>query len=374
MGGPLVGLSDVGKFVDQLNELEADAQVLVGDMADGPPSDRSDELAPIGRLNAPDGAYYVTGNHEYSHGSTGNDWLRWMESQGVTVLNNTGLTLPRWPDGESVEIGKGRFQKCTGKDTFDLLGVVDKAACRNDPELCERGRVDVAVAAAKAKLRPAEAAQLGTPARASLPLAHQPLDADSAAEAGLTAHVAGHTHGGQIWPIHWSTYLVNKGRIAGGYKISRGKEPCDGADQKDQADFGRSDRWMQLYVGEGAVGWGPRLRFWAQTEITLFTLVPPNEVGGSASAFLTTDSNHPARLGGLVASVLLIVGVAVLCVSNLLDGRALWIEASSAIDTQKHATPETILVIGVETVASEASSSEASQVHSHKKQVDVAVL
>jgi predicted MPP superfamily phosphohydrolase len=196
-GGPVVGLTDVGEYVDALNALKPDAEVLVGDMADGPPAERGDELAPVSRLNAPDGSFFVTGNHEYGHGSTGNDWLRWMESHGVVPLNNTGLALPRPPQSRA----SSRFPDCTAADTFDLLGVVDRKACRgrDDQSLCERGRVQLAVAAAKAKLQPAQAAQLGTAARASLLLAHQPLDADSAAEAGLTAQVAGHTHGGQIW-------------------------------------------------------------------------------------------------------------------------------------------------------------------------------
>ena len=298
-GGPIVGATDVANYVTQLNALNADVEVLVGDFADGPPADRADELAPLAQLNALDGRYFVTGNHEYLHGSTGNDWLLWMGTVGVTSLNNTGLTLP-----PAAAVGAGqRWPACTASDSFDLLGVVDKTACNNEPQLCDRGRVKIAVASAKATLGAAEAAQLGTPARASLLLAHQPLDADAAAEAGLTAQVAGHTHGGQIWPIHWSTYLVNKGRVAGDFEVSRG----DGGDS-----------FLRLYVGEGAVGWGPRLRLWAQTEITLLTLVPVEE-----QAELTSDSSHSSQFGGLLASVLLIAAVGVFCISKLLVGRDL---------------------------------------------------
>ena len=76
----------------------------------------------------------MTGNHEYYHGSTGNDWLRWMESQpSVTVLNNTGVTLPvrgRRPGQRETERGREeRFPDCRESDTFDLLGVVDRTAC-----------------------------------------------------------------------------------------------------------------------------------------------------------------------------------------------------------------------------------------------------
>ena len=57
--------AEVAKLVAQLNSLNADAQVLVGDLADGPPKYIADELAPLADLDAPDGAFFVTGNHEY---------------------------------------------------------------------------------------------------------------------------------------------------------------------------------------------------------------------------------------------------------------------------------------------------------------------
>ncbi len=325
-GGPVVGRTNVQQYVDQLNALNADAQLLVGDMADGPPADRGDELAPVSQLDAPDGVYYVTGNHEYMHGSSGKDWLRWMARQpSVTVLNNTGVTLPvrfRRPDGGF------RFPDCQDSDTFDLLGVVDKTACLHDQSLCEKGRVNLAKAAAKAKLDPDQAAQLGTPARASLLLAHQPLDADSAAEAGITAQVAGHTHGGQIWPIHWSTYLGNKGRVAGGFSISRAHQATTTPDMHlyvstyvayrylNSARLPLSDVTIVSQVGEGAVGWGPRLRLWSNSEITLLTLVPATAHADT----ITTDSRHPSQTGGLVGSVLIITSIACACVSMLANG------------------------------------------------------
>ena len=80
---------------------------------------------------------------------------------------------------------------------------------------------------------------------------------------------------------------------------------------------------MQLYVGEGAVGWGPRLRFWAQTEITLLTLVPTSEDAGAPSSSMETDSSHPSQTGGLLASVLLIGSVAYVLVRQMLVARGL---------------------------------------------------
>lgn len=127
-------------------------------------------------------------------------------------------------------------------------------------------------------------------------------------------------------PIHWSTYLVNKGRVAGGFEVTRG-----GAFEEEVEGIGP----MQLYVGEGAVGWGPRLRFWAQTEITLLTLVPAApEDAGAPSSSMETDSSHPSQTGGLLASVLLIGSVAYVVVRQMLVARGLLEKARGPTDTE----------------------------------------
>ena len=64
-------------------------------------------------LRAPDGVYFVTGNHEYLHGATGLDWMRWMNETGLTVLNNDAVTLPGAGENST------RWDGCAG--SFDLL-------------------------------------------------------------------------------------------------------------------------------------------------------------------------------------------------------------------------------------------------------------
>lgn len=168
--GPLVGRTEVARLVAQLNALDADVEVLVGDFADGPPRYIADELAPLAGLDAPDGAFFVTGNHEYFHGSTGIDWVQWFDRQlpGVMPLNDTGVTLPRSHSTVS------RFGGCTG-ETFDLLGTNDFG---------QGDHIVETITSAKAKLPPSTARQVATPERASLLLAHQPRSANRAAESG----------------------------------------------------------------------------------------------------------------------------------------------------------------------------------------------
>ena len=64
-------------------------------------------------LRAPDGVYFVTGNHEYLHGATGLDWMRWMNETGLTVLNNDAVALPGAGENST------RWDGCAG--SFNLL-------------------------------------------------------------------------------------------------------------------------------------------------------------------------------------------------------------------------------------------------------------
>src|SRR5262249_34846936 len=65
-------------------------------------------------------------------------------------------------------------------------------------------------------------------------------------------------HGGQIWPFH---YLVR-------------------LDQPTVAGLTRHGARTQLYTSRGTGFWGPPLRIFAPSEITLLTLVSPQRPGG----------------------------------------------------------------------------------------------
>lgn len=81
-------------------------------------------------------------------------------------------------------------------------------------------------------------------------LSHQPRAIYSAAQAGVGLVLAGHTHGGQIWPF---TYLV------------RLQQPfLEGLHRVDRT---------QLYVSPGTGYWGPPMRLGTRAEITKITLV-----------------------------------------------------------------------------------------------------
>lgn len=87
--------------------------------------------------------------------------------------------------------------------------------------------------------------------RFNILLYHKPLGLQDAAEAGVDLMLSGHTHGGQIWPFH----LAVKSHF-----------------RRHKGAFFHGD--TQLYVSEGTGTWGPALRLFSQSEITLVELSP----------------------------------------------------------------------------------------------------
>ena len=58
----------VARIVEAVNALEADVIALTGDFVDGPVHELAPHTAPLARLRARYGAFFVTGNHEYYSG------------------------------------------------------------------------------------------------------------------------------------------------------------------------------------------------------------------------------------------------------------------------------------------------------------------
>ena len=87
---------------------------LTGDLVDGSVEHLSDGIAPLGDLDAKDGVYFVTGNHEYYSGAR--SWCKKMADLGATVLLNAHHLIER---------GSGRLL---------IAGVTDYRAGRMLPQ------------------------------------------------------------------------------------------------------------------------------------------------------------------------------------------------------------------------------------------------
>lgn len=156
--GPLIQAGFVERVVAATHALAPDLVVITGDLVDGSVARLASEVAPLGRLRARHGVYFVTGNHEYFSGADA--WVEHLRGLGIVVLRN-----------ERVRIG--------GDDGFDLAGVDDFRARTHDVAAALRGR---------------------DPQREVVLLAHQPRSVHEAARHGVGLQISGHTHGGQIFP------------------------------------------------------------------------------------------------------------------------------------------------------------------------------
>ena len=214
--GPTIKRNFLDAIVDRVNGLNGDAIAMTGDLVDGSVAQLAEHTAPLARLQARDGVFFVTGNHEYYSGATA--WIAELRRLGLTVLMNQHVLRER--DGATVMIA----------------GVADFTAHLFDPG----HRSDPQQAAAGAP--PGIAVRIL--------LAHQPRTALDAADAGYHLQLSGHTHGGQFFP--WNLFVpLQQPYVAGLQKL----------------------RTMWVYTSRGTGYWGPPKRFGAPSEITRVKLV-----------------------------------------------------------------------------------------------------
>jgi len=215
--GPTIKRPYLNAIVTKVNGLKPDAIAVTGDLVDGSVQRLAMHTEPLARLSAPDGTFFVTGNHEYYSGAE--QWIAEVRRLGLRVLMNEHVIRKR------------------GDAALMIAGVTDygaqhfNPAHKSDPQRAIAGAPrDVAV---------------------KILLAHQPRSAPAAAEAGFDLQLSGHTHGGQFFP--WNLFVpLQQPFVAGLNRV----------------------RSLWVYTSRGTGYWGPPKRFGAPSEITLVKLVP----------------------------------------------------------------------------------------------------
>ncbi|MFJ1458122.1 metallophosphoesterase [Nocardia sp. N2S4-5] len=205
------------RVVEVVNAQRPDIACHAGDLADGPVQRRRAQVEPLGKVDARLGRFYITGNHEYFGDAPG--WLEYMTGIGWQPLRNRHEVVER------------------AGDRLVIAGIDDPTGIALDghgPDL------------------PAALADADPDVPVVL-LAHQPKQIEDAVKAGVALQISGHTHGGQIWPFH---YLVR-------------------LDQPVVAGLSRHGEHTQLYTSRGTGFWGPPLRLFAPSEITVLVLRAP---------------------------------------------------------------------------------------------------
>jgi len=191
------------RIVSKVMSENPDAVFLAGDLYDGTAIDAAKAAEPLSNLRAPQGTYFVAGNHE----QFGDDsrYLQAVSRAGVRVLHN-----------EKVEA-----------DQLQIVGVPYNHATHDEHF--------------QKVLR-----QIGVDRnRASILLTHAPDRPHIAEQEGISLQVSGHTHVGQFFPWTWMAKKIYRQFV---YGLSRtGK--------------------MLIYTSSGAGTWGPPLRLGSSPEI-----------------------------------------------------------------------------------------------------------
>jgi hypothetical protein len=193
------------RLVAKILREKPDAIFVAGDLYDGTFIDARRAAEPLNKLVAPQGVYFVAGNHE----QFGDDskYLNAITAAGVRVLSN-----------EKVEV-----------DGLQIIGVPYRNARQN-------GQL--------ASVLHAIGLDRG---RASILLTHAPDHPEIAEAAGVSLQLSGHTHLGQFLPWSWMARRIYRQFVYGLSRIGK----------------------MQVFTSSGAGTWGPPLRLGSNPEIVL---------------------------------------------------------------------------------------------------------
>jgi predicted MPP superfamily phosphohydrolase len=182
-----------------------DAIFIAGDLYDGTAIDAGRAAEPLNKLTAPQGVYFVAGNHE----QFGDDskYLRAIAAAGVRVLTN-----------EKVEV-----------DGLQIVGVPYRNAAQDGHFASVLHSISL------------------DRDRASILLTHAPDRPEIAEAAGVSLQLSGHTHLGQFIPWSWMARRIYRQFVYGLSRIGK----------------------MQVFTSSGAGTWGPPLRLGSNPEIVV---------------------------------------------------------------------------------------------------------
>ena len=206
------------KLRAQLTGVRADVVLLGGDIVDDRPLNMMPQIGALKNLPSRYGTYMVLGNHEFYAGL--GEWLKLFPQMGYQVLYNNSIEIPELnisisgiPDYEST-----KFASLTLR--ANILEI-EKTKKKTDK------------------------------ARYEILLSHSPRFAETLPNGYVDLVLSGHTHGGQIYPFHYMVKWVNHGLS--------GLETIKG---------------ITRYISNGYGTWGPKMRLFAPSELTLIYLLP----------------------------------------------------------------------------------------------------
>lgn len=215
--GHFRGANNLRKLVERINDLDVDVVFFTGDLLDGRIGLVKESMKPLKDLKAP--VYFVEGNHDKYTGV--NSIKKNLTSIGIKVLTNE---VAEWNGIQII----GLNHMIADSASYDMHAEQGRMTVRKALEVLEYDESKPVVL-----------------------LHHGPAGIKYAAAAGVDLYLAGHTHGGQLFPatlVARAIFEYNKG-------LHRYKN-------------------TYVYVCEGTGTFGPPMRVGTKSEMTILTLKP----------------------------------------------------------------------------------------------------
>ena len=209
--GQIRGVGFAGRVASLAGEEHPDILFIGGDLFDGVAADDEKLVEPFAKIEASQGTYFITGNHEEFSQDSKEKYLAIVKKSGIRVLDNEMINL------DGLQIIGVDYSDAMNLDKFKaiLQGLgIDK----NKP---------------------------------SILLRHAPFNIPEAEQAGISLQLSGHTHQGQLFLFKYITYFVYKGFDFGLKKLGN----------------------MIVYTCAGAGTWGPPMRVDTNPDIVVIELV-----------------------------------------------------------------------------------------------------
>lgn len=212
------GKRQMQHIVNMVNEAKPDIVFFTGDCFESWYNFSMETIEPLRQLTAP--LYFVDGNHDtYVNANQVKKLLRQI---GIHVMEN-----------ESLEYAG-----------LQIVGLDYMVADENAYD-------DMHAASGTETIQSAMQKMVLSDSLPTVVLHHSPMGAKYMEEAGADLFLAGHTHGGQLWPVTWINnrlFQFNRGL----YRLNT----------------------LQVYTSCGTGTFGPPMRLGTVSEVTLIHLVP----------------------------------------------------------------------------------------------------
>jgi predicted MPP superfamily phosphohydrolase len=215
--GHFRGKNFIQKIADATKRLDIDVVFLTGDLYDGKIQLNTEVISPFQQLEVP--IYFVEGNHD---GYTDSKRIKQeLRETGIIVLENE---VTNW----------GEFQ---------IIGLDYMPADSQSVDMHTTGQHSTMEA-----ILPTLNIDKEKP---SILLHHSPVGIKYANKQGVDLYLAGHTHGGQLFPVNYIAKLM--------FPYYKGLYEYNGTN---------------IYVSQGTGTFGPPLRVGTRSELTVIILKP----------------------------------------------------------------------------------------------------